>query len=166
MKITQPSTYLKQISFGGSVFPLNCYLIQDEDGYTLIDTGLGFLSGRLIKAVREHGTPLRRIVITHGHMDHADGINAVQAAFPEAKLCVGQREYLLMTGDRRTVPGESGSQIGGSFYQLKLQPHCLLATGDRLGSLEVLNAAGHIRYCRRRCRAPLLRSTSPQDLDS
>jgi glyoxylase-like metal-dependent hydrolase (beta-lactamase superfamily II) len=143
MKITQHGPNLKQISFGGSVFPLNCYLVQDEDGSTLIDTALGLLSKSLLQAIRQHATPLRRIVITHGHMDHADGIAAVQAAFPEAKLCVGQREYLLMTGDRRTVPGEPGNQIGGSFYQLKSKPHRLLATGDRVGSLEVLNAAGH-----------------------
>jgi len=143
MRITNHGVYLTQAAYGGSIFPLNCYLLRDEDGFTLIDTALKALSTSLIKAIRQHGSPLRRIVITHGHSDHAEGIEPLVSTFPDAELCVGQREFLLMSGDRSLLPGEPGRGVRGSFYQLKIKPHRLLAPGDVVGSLEVHNAAGH-----------------------
>ena len=141
MMITHSSPDRTQISLGPCAFPLNCYLVLDEEGYTLIDTGFRLFSGALVKAIRNQGIPLRQIVITHGHFDHTGGIEVIQTAFPEAKLFVGEREHLLMTGDRRTLPGESGGRIIGSFYKLESKPRRLLAAGDRVGSLDVLNAA-------------------------
>lgn len=52
---------------------VNCYLVEDEDGVTLVDTGLPALWDELVQALEELGhTPadLRAVVLTHAHFDH------------------------------------------------------------------------------------------------
>jgi glyoxylase-like metal-dependent hydrolase (beta-lactamase superfamily II) len=59
-------------------FPLvsvNCYLVREADGWTMIDTGLHHLPGfeAWEEAFRELGLQardLRRIILTHAHPDH------------------------------------------------------------------------------------------------
>jgi glyoxylase-like metal-dependent hydrolase (beta-lactamase superfamily II) len=141
MKITSPGEYLTQISFGDGFVPLNCYLVQEQDGLTLIDTALRFMAKSLAQVIRSKGHALRRVVITHGHFDHADGIEPILRAFPDAELLISQREFSLMTGDRRPAPTET--PVRGSFYQLKRKPARLLQAGDQVASLEVIAAPGH-----------------------
>lgn len=52
---------------------VNCYLLEDEDGLTLVDAGLPRVWNELGWAVRELGrTPadLKALVLTHAHFDH------------------------------------------------------------------------------------------------
>lgn len=52
---------------------VNCYLIEDERGLTLVDTGLPALWDELMDAVRElNHTPadIAAVVLTHTHFDH------------------------------------------------------------------------------------------------
>jgi glyoxylase-like metal-dependent hydrolase (beta-lactamase superfamily II) len=59
-------------------FPLrivNCYLLRDGDGWTIIDTGINYPAGRAawqaaFAALGIAPTTIRRIVLTHGHPDH------------------------------------------------------------------------------------------------
>jgi glyoxylase-like metal-dependent hydrolase (beta-lactamase superfamily II) len=51
----------------------NCYLIVDDEGVTLVDTGLPGAWGQLVSAVQGLGIQPRQltaIVLTHGHFDH------------------------------------------------------------------------------------------------
>ncbi|HWI51983.1 MAG TPA: MBL fold metallo-hydrolase [Symbiobacteriaceae bacterium] len=55
--------------------PIRVWLVAAEDGVTLIDTGLPFMVGGILKAIDSLGAgPLRRILLTHGHSDHVGGI--------------------------------------------------------------------------------------------
>ncbi|MEU4837576.1 MBL fold metallo-hydrolase [Nocardia testacea] len=52
---------------------VNVYLIEDEDGVTLVDTGLPATFRRITTALREIGrTPaeVRAVLLTHAHFDH------------------------------------------------------------------------------------------------
>lgn len=51
---------------------VNCYLIEDEDGVTLVDTGLPAMWGELSDALEEIGRPtdLTAVILTHAHFDH------------------------------------------------------------------------------------------------
>ncbi|MDQ2625158.1 MAG: MBL fold metallo-hydrolase, partial [Actinomycetota bacterium] len=52
---------------------VNCYLVEDEDGLTLVDAGLPSFWRRIGEAIEEIGrrpSELRALVLTHAHFDH------------------------------------------------------------------------------------------------
>src|SRR5919204_3239643 len=54
---------------------VHCYLLPGEEGWTLVDTGLGLpdAESRWKPLLAGLGAPVARIVITHFHPDHAGG---------------------------------------------------------------------------------------------
>lgn len=61
--------------------PANAYLIEAPEGLILIDTSLGVFANRIVEkiAALDKG-PLCLIYITHAHIDHYGGANAIRAA--------------------------------------------------------------------------------------
>jgi glyoxylase-like metal-dependent hydrolase (beta-lactamase superfamily II) len=60
---------------------LNAYLIRGEDGWTLVDTGLKGFQRHIRSALARLGSSwgdIKRIFITHCHIDHVGGLPAVQ----------------------------------------------------------------------------------------
>ncbi|MBS7548057.1 MBL fold metallo-hydrolase [Dietzia massiliensis] len=52
---------------------VNCYVIDDDDGVTLVDAGLPSMWGLLTDTLRRLGRgpgDVRALVLTHGHFDH------------------------------------------------------------------------------------------------
>lgn len=52
---------------------VNCYLLEDEDGLTLVDAGLPGVwteLGQAIRAIGRRPEDLRALVLTHAHFDH------------------------------------------------------------------------------------------------
>jgi glyoxylase-like metal-dependent hydrolase (beta-lactamase superfamily II) len=59
------------------------YLIEDPDGLTLIDTGLRLAAPQILRQLEAAGRQardVRRILITHAHLDHVGGLPALRAA--------------------------------------------------------------------------------------
>lgn len=66
----------------------NSYLVEVEEGYILIDSGLPHQAReqkRLLEAVMEKG-PVLYIVLTHSHIDHAGGAKLWQSDYPAAQI--------------------------------------------------------------------------------
>jgi glyoxylase-like metal-dependent hydrolase (beta-lactamase superfamily II) len=68
---------------------VHCYLVPGDDGWTLVDTGLGLPGGRERWA---NVGPIARIVVTHFHPDHAGGGEDAQAA-TGAVVLQGEHDY-------------------------------------------------------------------------
>ncbi|WP_216323274.1 MBL fold metallo-hydrolase [Deinococcus aestuarii] len=139
MRHTRHGSYLHRLARLGLV---NVYLVGEEDGLTLVDTGIGGSAPGILKAARTLGQPVRRIVLTHAHVDHTGSLDALHAALPDAPVLLSSREVRLLRGERQPDPDEPLSPLRGGWRPstVPVQP---LHDGDRVGSLRVITAPGH-----------------------
>jgi glyoxylase-like metal-dependent hydrolase (beta-lactamase superfamily II) len=142
MRVTPLTSHLIQLTTLPRVFPVNYYLVREDDGFTLVDTGIRGAKDILAAAARL-GAPIRRIALTHAHADHVGGLDALHAALPDAEVLITARDARPLRGDRSLDPGEPGGKLRGGWKTCAAKPTRLLAIGDRVGSLEVVAAAGH-----------------------
>jgi glyoxylase-like metal-dependent hydrolase (beta-lactamase superfamily II) len=61
---------------------VNCYLVREPDGFTLIDTGIASSEDDILSSASALGAPIRRILLTHAHVDHVGSVDALQRSFP------------------------------------------------------------------------------------
>ncbi|WP_334075493.1 MULTISPECIES: MBL fold metallo-hydrolase [Paenibacillus] len=144
MKVTRYGPLI-QVSFMPRLFPVNCYLIEEEEGCTLIDAALPYSAEGILRAAAETaGKPLTRIVLTHAHDDHIGALDALKAKHPEIPVYISARDARLLEGDTTLDPGEAQTPIrGGVPKKVKTRADVLLADGDRVGSLQVVSSPGH-----------------------
>ncbi|HVN60642.1 MAG TPA: MBL fold metallo-hydrolase [Gaiellaceae bacterium] len=71
---------------------VHTYLLEGEDGWTLVDTGLGLPGAKERWAEELAGLELRRVVITHMHPDHV-GAAADVRELTGAEVLEGELDY-------------------------------------------------------------------------
>jgi glyoxylase-like metal-dependent hydrolase (beta-lactamase superfamily II) len=123
--------------FGGFV---NAYLVDEDDGMTLIDTTFGRGAAKAILAQAKR--PIVRIILTHAHQDHVGGLDALAAELPDSEVLISARDAKWMAGDLEPEPGEP-EDAKVNAYSADTKPTRTIAPGERIGSLEVLAAPGH-----------------------
>lgn len=98
---------------------INVWLLQDSDGWAVVDTGLGTRTTREVwKKVFERDLPgehVSRVFVTHLHPDHSGCAGWLCRRF-DAGLWMSREEYLLcrlLTGDT----GQPAPAEGRAFYR-------------------------------------------------
>ncbi|MFF2449490.1 MBL fold metallo-hydrolase [Neobacillus sp. NPDC058068] len=136
--------FLYQVTFMANIFPVNCYLVEEEDGLTLIDAALGFCTKGIIKAAETIGKPITKIVLTHAHEDHVGALDSLKDLLPEVPVYISIRDHRLMNDDHSLDPHEEQTPIkGGVPKKLKTRANVLLKEGDLIGSLTAIETPGH-----------------------
>jgi glyoxylase-like metal-dependent hydrolase (beta-lactamase superfamily II) len=130
---------------------VNCWLIQDKEGLTMIDAAQPWNAPDIIKIVKAIGIPLRKIIITHAHPDHA-GAAAHLAAELGTKVFVHELDVPFMTG-QGFMHQEQGfwltrSVLGVGHKLGILTPPAVdsvEAVCDRevVGDLQIIHSPGH-----------------------
>ncbi|MCD2248538.1 MBL fold metallo-hydrolase [Listeria marthii] len=142
MKITAKHQYW-QITTLPHLFPVNCYLVLENDGLTLIDTGILAHAKGIISQINKLKLPLKRILLTHAHGDHIGGLAALKEAFPKALVMIGSREKLLVE-TKEIYAFETQKPLKGSYPDaLPVKIDHILKDGDMVGSLLIIDTPGH-----------------------
>ena len=143
MKITK-SNNLFQLAFMPRIFPVNCYLVEEEQELTLIDAALPYSAKGIIRAAREIGKPITKLILTHAHSDHVGALDAIKKQLPDIEVSISARDASLLAGDTTLLEGEPASPIrGGVLKNILTKPDRYLMEGDCIGSLEVIATPGH-----------------------
>src|SRR5574340_949693 len=101
---------------------VNEYLVVEEDGLTLIDTGLAGTHRLILARAAALGLPIRRIALTHAHRDHMGSLDALAAALPGAEVIVSEREAALLAGDTGLREHEPEGRLRGGFRAVATHP--------------------------------------------
>jgi glyoxylase-like metal-dependent hydrolase (beta-lactamase superfamily II) len=136
---------------------INCWVLLDGDEVTLIDTGLdrpGLVEG-LVRLGRAP-TDVARVLLTHGHPDHAGGVRRLRTAGGRASVAVGPEDLAVVQG-RAPQPDSDPDHraarvfnrlpsIGPFMAPLEIADATALDVGARLdvhGGIEVIPTPGH-----------------------
>jgi glyoxylase-like metal-dependent hydrolase (beta-lactamase superfamily II) len=140
MKITPHSNNLFRLTQLGFI---NCYLLREEDGFTLIDTAYTGQAQAIIQAAQKLGLPIARILLTHAHIDQVGSLDALHNALPDVPVIISERDARFLTGDKSLDAGEPQVPLRGGYPVCTTKPTLLLHEGDRIGSLEAIATPGH-----------------------
>jgi glyoxylase-like metal-dependent hydrolase (beta-lactamase superfamily II) len=120
---------------------VNAYLVEEDDGLTLIDTTIARSAGAILKAAG--GREIKRIALTHAHVDHVGSLDELVEKLPGVEVFISTRDARFLAGDKSLDPGEERGKLRGGYPEVKTRPTRTFEAGERIGSLEVLASPGH-----------------------
>jgi glyoxylase-like metal-dependent hydrolase (beta-lactamase superfamily II) len=152
----------------GTAGRVHAYLLEDDDGLTLIDTLSAADGAEVLRALARIGkgvTDLRRIVLTHAHRSHVRGAAWLRRA-SGAQVHASPFEASIVAGERPSAPTgfrprrpfrvyhlQAGLTLGyyaekaGKRFPMLSAPTCdtdvEVRHGDSVGSLQAVHTPGH-----------------------
>jgi glyoxylase-like metal-dependent hydrolase (beta-lactamase superfamily II) len=123
---------------------VNCYLVEEDDGLTLVDTMIPRSAKAILAAAQDLGKPIVRIALTHAHGDHIGSLDELaQGELSGAEVSISSRDARLLAGDQSLDPGEPDDKLRGGYPGADTRPGRTFEPGERVGSLEVIGNPGH-----------------------
>jgi len=151
-QITEVADGVHQLTVHAGV---NVVVVRDDDGVTLVDTGLDRpgLTARLAQ-LGVAPQDVTRILLTHAHQDHTGGVAHLRRAGCDAEVAIGADEVDVAEGHVAFPPSEhrgarliSRLPIPGAWGRTVTIPRVTpLGDGqvmDIAGGLEVVATPGH-----------------------
>ncbi len=127
---------------------ISVLLIDGDDGWTLVDTGMRASVLRIQEALAALGAgpnELRRIYLTHHHLDHIGGLPAVRWWATEAEVVASDHEARIISGERPLDP--PSNRVFRLFARRQELPTVpidrTVSEGDSLAGFRVVATPGH-----------------------
>jgi len=140
MKTTTISPNVTQLTRFGLV---NAYLVEEDDGFTLVDTMVRGSGKKLVAAAADLGATIVRITATHAHDDHIGALAELTKLLPDAEVVVGKRDGRFIHGDKTLDPGEPKGRLVRATPAPGVKFDREVIEGDQIGSLRIHTAPGH-----------------------
>ncbi len=143
MRVTNHGDFLTQLARWPRFFPVNVYLVREEDGLTLIDTGMSGRGEFIVATAKQIDLPITRIVLTHSDPDHIGGMDELRKLLPDAEIMMTELSAKVLKGDvlidkqGNIIEPKTRNRVTSATADKLLQP------GDMVGSLRVIAAPGH-----------------------
>ncbi len=127
---------------------ISVLLIADSEGWMLVDTGLRSGALAIQEALTVLGAgprDLRRIYLTHHHLDHIGGLPAVRWWATEAEVVASEHEAQVISGERPLDP--PSNKLFRFFARKQELPTVpvdrVMRGGDSLAGFRVIATPGH-----------------------
>ncbi|MEI8200369.1 MAG: MBL fold metallo-hydrolase [Eubacteriales bacterium] len=137
MKVIKKDT-LSQI--GNSV--VNCYLVEEADSLTLIDTGPAFFAKEIIRQSQLLRKPIGNILLTHSHMDHIGGMDKLISLLPPGPNLLRLPRDGERVGSLEAIATPGHTEDSLSFIDLRNR---YLIVGDAMQTAGGVAVAGKIQ---------------------
>jgi len=129
---------------------VNIYLLVEENGLTIVDTGMPGNAKKIAEYARSVGyksTDIKTIVLTHADLDHSGSAKQLKE-LTGAEIAIGVLDAPRVEGkmELKAAKGLSAMLLGAvsKFGRFEtFEPDILLKEGDRVESLSVLDTPGH-----------------------
>src|SRR3954453_8103913 len=90
---------------------INLWIVAEEGGWTLVDTGIGNAEKRALwEKLLERFSPVKRVIVTHYHPDHAGNAEWLCTRFG-VELWTTQGEYLTAHAVRERAAGYTSEAV-------------------------------------------------------
>ena len=127
---------------------INVLLLENDDGWTLVDTGLASSAERIQGAISALGSDpedLKRIFLTHQHDDHTGGLKDLLEWAPGAEVGATAHEAEVVSGRRGYDPSSNPVL---RFVSRNAQPPGVpvgkvLREGDLVSGFRLISTPGH-----------------------
>jgi glyoxylase-like metal-dependent hydrolase (beta-lactamase superfamily II) len=136
-----------ELGFGlTSPWDSNVHLVQAEPDWLVVDAGCGRATAQIARNVERvtGGAPVRAILLTHAHADHAAGAAGLAAALGCEVLALPETAAILSSQDEERA-GLTGARAAGTYPPDQTLPRCQVEvlTAGRFAGLDVIPTAGH-----------------------
>jgi glyoxylase-like metal-dependent hydrolase (beta-lactamase superfamily II) len=127
---------------------ISVVLLENDDGWTLVDTGLASSVGRIRDALGVLGSgpeDLKRIFLTHQHDDHTGGLPGLLEWAPHAEVGTSPHEAEVVSG-RRGFDPQNSPVLRFLARNAELPPvpvTKVLREGDLVSGFRVIATPGH-----------------------
>ncbi len=123
-------------------YETNCYVLRSSEAAKdclIVDAGLG--ANKLIKFLDEHKLNPVSIVLTHGHIDHIEGVAALRAGFPDIKVHIHKLDAEMLTEPYTNLSAMTGAAFRVEPADFLLDEQSVIEQADI--KLSVLHTPGH-----------------------
>ena len=127
---------------------INVLLLENDDGWTLVDTGVAGSVERIRNAVTALGSgpgDLKRIFITHQHDDHTGGLKGLLEWAPDAEVGSTAHERDVISGLRGLDPPSNAffRRMVRNTEPVGVPVGKVLREGDLVSGFRLISTPGH-----------------------
>ena len=123
-------------------YETNCYCLRvDESAKDCIIIDAGFEAGNLINSLEEANMNPLALILTHGHIDHIAGVNAMREKFPEMKVYIHKLDANMLDEPKSNLSLMAGFSYVTEPADVILEDNQTIELAGI--KLEVLHTPGH-----------------------
>ncbi len=150
---------LLDIDFRDTEGLIASYLLPEDDGWTLVETGPASCRAALLAGIARAGVEreeIRHVFVTHIHLDHAGGVGAIANDLPNATFFAHELgvphlvDPTKLVASARRAWGPAADPLWGPIVPITGPRIVALRGGERFplrgGALEVIATPGHARH--------------------